>query len=141
MINFSISGSLSEAIKSQLQKYEGDKVARTVATSLMPELRYRIHQLGLATDLSPIGVYNSNYLRLRQKKYNRTADPKIISSLTRQQENDWAVVPIGENAYGIGFKNIANAIKAEHLEKNKKKQIFALSEKEIALIPQIVDTL
>ncbi len=143
MINFSISGSLSEAIKSQLNKYDlpsGDKVARIVATSLLPEMRYRIHQQGLDASDQPIGVYKNSYLQLRQKKYNRTSDPKVIASLTRQMENDFSVIPQSENAYGLGYKNPVNAGKAEHLETKYKKKIFELTQKEQDLIPRIVET-
>jgi hypothetical protein len=68
-------------------------------------------------------------LKQRQNKYKRTADKKIIVSLTRQLENDWSVIAT-EKGYGIGFLNPLNFQKATWVEQNKGKTIFKLSEKE-----------
>ena len=61
--------------------------------------------------------------------YNRSSDTKVIVSLTRQLENDWAVLGT-EKGYGIGFNNPFNKDKAGWVEENKKRIIFNLSEYE-----------
>jgi len=59
-------------------------VSRAVATAVMPEMRKRIHVDGKNSKDSQIGVYSNSYLKLRQKKYNKTSDNKVIASLTKQ---------------------------------------------------------
>lgn len=59
-------------------------------------------------------------------KYNRTADTKIIVSLTRQLENDWSVIAV-DKGYGIGFKNPFNLQKLKWVEENKGKKISNLT--------------
>lgn len=107
---------------------------RLVALDVVVLMTTRIHEEGKAADDSKIGEYNNNYLRLRQKKNKRSADKKIIVSLTRQLENDWSVIPT-KKGWGIGFKNSLNAQKLQWVEEQKKKKIGALSksEKEYAI--------
>lgn len=64
-------------------------------------------------------------------KYNRSNDPKVIISLTRQLENDYAVLATA-NGYGIGFNNDLNRKKSGWVEKTYKKKIFALTKEEKA---------
>lgn len=101
---------------------------RPVAFELIPEMTQRIHQEGKASDGSQIGTYSNSYLRTREKN-NRSADTKVIVSLTRQLENDWAVMPT-EKGYGIGFNNAFNVQKMRWVEEQKGKKIATLSEKE-----------
>lgn len=89
----------------------------------------RIHQKGQASDNTPIGNYSNSYLKLRQRDYKRNADPKIIVSLTRQLENDWAVLATPKG-YGIGFNNSFNAQKLRWVESAKGKKLTVLSESE-----------
>ncbi len=67
-------------------------------------------------------------------KYSRTADSKVILSLTRQMENDLSIVPSGKG-YGIGFKNPENFRKSQYNEKTYKKRIWGLTlaEKQLAI--------
>lgn len=62
-------------------------------------------------------------------RYNRSNDTKVIISLTRQLENDYAVLAT-ENGYGIGFNNSFNTQKARWVEKTYKKKIFNLTKEE-----------
>lgn len=64
-------------------------------------------------------------------KYNRTADTKVVISLTRQMENDFSVIAT-EKGYGLGYKNIENAKKVGYVETTYNRKIFGLtaSEKE-----------
>lgn len=77
-----------------------ETISRAAALAVMPELRERIHVDGKKSDNSQIGEYSIPYLKLRQRKYNRTADKKIIGSLTRQLENSYILGPTA-NGYGI----------------------------------------
>lgn len=108
-----------------------DYLLRPVCFDLIDLMTKRIHENGIASDGSPIGTYNNAYLKLREKKYSRTADKKVIVSLTRQLENDWSVIPT-TNGYGIGFKNSLNFDKAGWVEEQKDKVIFSLSTAEEA---------
>ena len=66
-------------------------------------------------------------------KYNRTADTKVILSLTRQMENDMSVVATG-NGYGIGYLNPDNLKKARWNEETYHKKILTkLTKEEIDL--------
>jgi len=108
-----------------------EKLARSIAVKMTGELRYRIHVAGEDAAGNQIGVYNSKYLKLRQRKFNRTADPKVILSLTSQMENDMSPIET-PNGYGIGFKNIANLEKAGYAEDraggtDSENKIYALS--------------
>lgn len=61
--------------------------------------------------------------------YNRTADPKVVLSLTRQTENDFSVQPT-DVSFGLGYNNIENYNKAIWNEKRYGKLIFGLTEQE-----------
>lgn len=101
---------------------------RPVAIELIPEMTQRIHQEGKASDGSQIGTYSNSYLRQRERN-KRGSDTKVIVSLTRQLENDWAVVPT-DKGYGIGFNNPLNVNKMRWVEQNKGKVIANLSDSE-----------
>lgn len=103
-----------------------DYLLRPLAIETIPNIKQRVHIEGKGSDGTAIGNYSSGYLKLRQKKFKRSADTKIIVSLTRQLENDYAVVGT-TNGYGIGFNNPFNAQKALYVEQIKRKIIFNLS--------------
>lgn len=104
---------------------------RPIAFDLVAKMTERIHDKGTGSDGAPISAkgYSSSYLKTRQSKFNRTADPKVIISLTRQLENDWSVVAI-QGGYGIGFKNTFNYQKAGWMHDLFGDRIFNLSEEE-----------
>jgi hypothetical protein len=56
-------------------------------------------------------------------QYHRSADTKVVVSLTRQLENDWSVIATSKG-YGIGFLNQHNADKAGWVEGTYNKKIF-----------------
>lgn len=117
-------------IKQSLEKLKDKEyVLRPVATEVIPLMTERIHQKGEASDNSQIGTYSNTYLKLRQGKYKRDASNKVIVSLTRQLENNWAVIAT-QNGYGIGFLNPFNEQKARWVEAGKGKKIFSLSQSE-----------
>lgn len=111
---------LTSSLRSKLLEVsDKDKVLRTVATSMCFVVRERIHEKGLNAAGSQIGVYSSEYLKVRIKK-GKTGSPKVILSFSRQMQNDFA---IGEknpikagNGWGLGFKNNFNSDKADWME-------------------------
>lgn len=134
-------GEVNERIEGKLAKL-GDKeyIPRILSFDLIDLMTKRIHVDGLASDESQIGSYNSQYLRLRQSKYSRSGDRKIIVSLTRQLENDWSVIAT-DAGYGIGFLNPLNFQKARWVEENKGKKIFSLSPTEQQYVNDTVNQL
>lgn len=134
-------GEVNERIEGKLKKL-GDKeyIPRILSFDLIDLMTKRIHVDGLAADESQIGTYNSQYLKLRQSKYSRSGDRKIIVSLTRQLENDWSVIATN-SGYGIGFLNPLNFQKARWVEENKGKKIFNLSPTEQQYVNDTVNQL
>lgn len=103
---------------------------RPVALDVVALMTERIHEKGQAADGSAIGTYNNQYLKLRQRNFKRSGDKKIIVSLTRQLENDWAVLATPAGGWGIGFNNPLNAQKMKWVEEQKDKKIAALTDTE-----------
>jgi len=124
-------GQVGKAIAERLKTLKNPEyLLRPVAFGLIDKMTQRIHNDGLASDEGAIGNYSNSYLRQRQKPpYNRTADRKIIVSLTRQLENDWSVIAT-DRGYGVGFKNPFNLQKARWVEENKGRKIFSPSPSE-----------
>lgn len=121
---------VSPSLLQRLQALKDPKpLLRPVAFDVLALMVERIHEKGEAADGSQIGIYNNQYLRLRQKKFKRSGDRKIIVSLTRQLENDWAVLATPQG-WGIGFNNPLNAQKMVWIEEQKGKKIAALQESE-----------
>ena len=106
-----------------------ETISRAAALAVMPELRHRIHVEGKKTDGSPIGIYDNAYLRIRQKKYNRTSDTEVIASLTRQLENSY-VLQATEKGYTIGVSTPRSIEKIQWLTE-KYGIIWQLSEGEL----------
>lgn len=117
----------SVASKFELLK-DKDYLLRPLAIETIPNIKERIHRDGKASDNSDIGTYSTGYMRVREKS-NRSADRKVIVSLTRQLENDYTVVAT-QNGYGIGFSNPLNYLKADWVERSKKKIIYNLATQE-----------
>lgn len=126
-------GDMRERIHEQGKKTDGAKIG-TYSKGYMVvrtgnyknAIRYKkgknkgkIKNAGTFTDLvirfdKNTGVF-SNYEKIgtARPSYNRGSDTDIILSLTRQMENDWSIIPLGNATYGLGFKNSFNAQKAE----------------------------
>lgn len=118
-------------------------IYRQLALELIPKIQDRIHVQGLAADGKQIGTYSTPYLKIRSgvsgksgkksssKSYNRGTDSKVILSLTRQLENDYAVVGT-PRGWGIGFNNPFNANKAKWNNKRYGgRVIYDLTDQEI----------
>jgi hypothetical protein len=97
-----------------------ETVSRAAAVAVLPEFRNRIHVEGKKTDGSAIGTYSNSYLKLRQRPpYNRTSDPDVIASLTRQLENSYVLVAT-EKGYTIGLNDAQGKSKATAPPPNNK---------------------
>lgn len=129
MASIIITTNISKVLSSLASSFDllKDKeyLLRPLAVETIPNMKDRIHKQGKATDETGIGTYSTGYMRVREKN-KRGTDTKIIVSLTRQLENDWAVLGT-QTGYGIGFNNPVNKDKARWVEENKSKIIFNLS--------------
>lgn len=110
-----------------------ESVSRSAAVAVMPELRERIHVEGKDEKGGQIGEYTLSYLKLRQRKYNRTSDSKVVASLTRQLENSYILGTIGKS-YGISVATPLSFDKIKWLtEKYGDVWMLTEGEKQIAL--------
>lgn len=125
----------------QLKKIRNPEyLLRPVAQEQIRLMHDRIHEKGIASDGGQIGTYSSDYLKLRQSKYKRNADNKVIVSLTRQLENDYAVVAT-QNGYGVGFNNEFNLQKMKWVEQIKGKEIANMTQDELNAAIQFLNEL
>lgn len=131
-------GQVTAELKEKLLKLaDKENIPRILAFDTIDLMTNRIHQEGKAANEQQIGTYNKSYLKLRERKYNRSSDTKIIVSLTRQLENDWSVIATNRG-YGVGFLNPFNFQKARWVEENKGVIIFSLSPSEENKLSEIV---
>lgn len=134
-------GEVTKEIREKLLKLaDKENIPRILAFDTIDLMTNRIHGEGKAADEGQIGTYNKSYLKLRERKYKRSGDTKIIVSLTRQLENDWSVIATGRG-YGVGFLNPFNMQKARWVEENKGKVIFSLSKSEENKLSEVVQEL
>jgi hypothetical protein len=110
-----------------------DPILRTVALTVLPELRKRVHVDGRDSSGGQIGRYSPGYMKVRTGKYNRKPDTQVVLSLTRQMENDLSVIA-NKDGYGIGYLNPFNYQKALWCEETYGKPILTkLTEGEVEL--------
>ena len=133
-VQIDISGVLA-GLESKLQ---AEMVMRSVSVAMLPVIKERIHVEGKAASGNSIGTYSNAYLRLRQRKLNRTADSDVIFSATRQMENDFTVVATSKG-YGLGYNNSLNFDKAKWLEEKYKKKVFGLTEEERTQVLEVAE--
>lgn len=77
-------------------------------------------------EIKNTGVFTKGINKGAQRPlYNRSADRKVILSLTRQMEGDLSVQPT-ENGYGLAYNNSLNFDKAKWAEETYGKKIFSL---------------
>ena len=111
-MNLTIEIPILDKLKKATSQSSVDSLLRTIANVMLDETSFRIHNQGLNAKGLAIGRYTTQYLKTRIKKYNRTADPDVILSLTGQMENDWKVIAV-QGGYGLGFSNSLNANQAK----------------------------
>lgn len=105
---------------------------------MLPLTKKRIHEEGQRSSGSPIGQYDDKYLMLRVTKYNRDTDKTIIFSLTGQMENNYKVIAISDNEYGLGFDNPSDASKSVWLADRFGYDIWELSKSELEAMDAII---
>lgn len=109
---------------------------RPAVQAVLPQVKSRIHVNGLKADGGRIGTYSNAYLKERQELYNRTDDPKMIWSLTRQMEMDFVAVA-DQNKYGLGFNNAWNFQKATWLDEMVP-GVYQLSSYEQSIVEKVI---
>jgi hypothetical protein len=125
-----------------------DAMSREIAFNMAGFMRARIHLDGQDASGNQIGTYSPQYMRVRtdalparitrgerkgdvRPRYKRTADTKVVLSLTSDMENDMSAGPIKtDDGYGIGFKNPHHYDKSQWNEATYKKAIFSLTRTE-----------
>lgn len=134
-------GEVTDEIRAKLALLaDKENIPRILAFDAIDLMTKRIHIDGEAADGGQIGTYSKRYLALREKKYNRSKDTKVIVSLTRQLENNWSVIAT-DKGYGVGFLNPFNLQKARWVEQGKGREIFSLSRSEENYITETVTEL
>lgn len=113
-----------------------DTLLRTIAQTLVGDIRERIHEDGLNAKGAAIGQYTAEYLK-RRIKAGKGSSSKVVLSFTRQMQNDWKVIPI-QNGYGLGFSNSFNADKAEWAQE-RFGAIYKLTPEEIKIMQAIIN--
>lgn len=110
------------------------------ASTLMAVMRDRIHVRGEDSNGSQIGVYTPKYIKYARKKAGRGTDNKVILSLTRQMENGYILVELPDGSgTGIGFSTHEDFQKAVWCEETYKKDIFAPTSEEKAMVMKIAE--
>jgi hypothetical protein len=136
-VNLTIEIPILDKLKKATSQSSVDSLLRTIANVMLDETRFRIHNEGLNAKATQIGTYTAQYLKTRIKKYNRTADKKVILSLTGQMENDWKVIAV-QGGYGLGFSNSFNANKAKWAQE-RFGTIYQLTPEEMKQIQLIIN--
>lgn len=138
-MNLQINDTELDVLTAKLQQIinEPKVLALVGAEAVLPTVHERIHIMGQRADGGEIGTYSNEYLRVRQRYYNRTGDSKIIFSLTRQMENDFTVAEDGDRL-GLGFNNAFNFNKATWLEESHP-GVYDLSVAELDILETAID--
>lgn len=123
-------------IDAKMSAIDIDRMTRLQATSLLGVMRVRIHQDGLDSQGTPIGIYTPSYIKYARAKAKRGTDPKVVLSLTRSMENSMELYPI-TNGTGIGFSTKENWQKAKWCEETYGKKIFAPTTQEREMVVAI----
>lgn len=106
---------LKDLTDSLLSLEETDSLLREVSTTLLAEMRDRIHERGIKSDGTQIGTYSNTYLEYRIEQGKGSAS-NVTLFFTGQMQNDFSVAPVGDNAYGLGYSNSLNFDKANYAE-------------------------
>jgi ribosomal protein S20 len=130
-------------IKRRLGNLTNETILRPAVQGVRQLIQERIHTDGKDSAGQAIGFYSNGYMKIRMKgerklkggiteKFaKRSSDKKVVISLTRQLENDYAITPT-QNGYGIGFKNSHNYDKSQWVQGKfiYNKRIFDMTKEE-----------
>ncbi len=92
-----------------------DTLLRNVASAMLAETKFRIHNTGTRADGSPIGSYSDSYIKVRMKQ-GRGSNRKVIFSLTGDLENNYKILAISDREYGLGFDFPQDVMKSQVLQ-------------------------
>lgn len=112
-----------------------DSLLREISTTLLAEMRERIHEKGIKSDGTQIGTYSSDYLAFRIEQGKGSAS-NVTLFFTGQMQNDWKIVAQSETAYGLGYSNKLNYDKSVWAEE-RYGTIFAPTQDEVEQIETI----
>ena len=162
MLSLKVETNMSEVITLITERLEGinfDELTALQASTVMAEMRKRIHIEGKDSNDAQIGTYSPAYMKVRtglygdtktaksgvvktagvkskgankgsqRAKYQRGSDTKVILSLTRQMEKSMILIPF-KNGCGIGYATEESFKKSQWNELTYKKKIFYLTKKE-----------
>lgn len=114
-----------------------DELTKEIASTLIAEIRTRIHGDGKNSAGSDIGDYDDSYLPIR-KRFNRGTNTKVILSLTGGLENSYGIIQDENGLYAIAILNDKYVEIVEHLE-DKYGEIFNLTDEERKLVTTIIN--
>jgi hypothetical protein len=138
------SGSVIINLKNDLTKLKAEPGTRLAAVISLGILDQRIWSNKGSKDINGKKLtpkYSKGYI-YKRKKYNRGKSTTVILSLTGDMNNQYNVVALGGDAYGLGWDGIgaydrsgvSNQAKRNWLEALYKTTIFWLSDKEIKAV-------
>lgn len=131
---------VAKAISDRIAKTTDPNFLRPVALAMITPMKIRIHTDGNASDGAQIGTYSKGYIDGLRKKYNRGKSKKVIASLTRQMEKDYAAVAT-KAGYGIGFHNDFNFDKMQFVQETYGKKISDLTTEERRTAEELIEDL
>lgn len=111
--------------------------ARIAASTLMAQMRRRIHVDGKDSNGSAIGTYSQPYLRYTRPKHGRQEGNKVVLSLTRAMENGMQVVDIGGGA-AISYITAELRQRAEWQEERYGKRVFKPTQEERDMVIKVL---
>jgi hypothetical protein len=133
-----------------------DKVLLSVGSTMQAEIKERIFERGQAADDGPIGQYSTKPISIARNKQARATrstffkggykeyksaigfDSSTVNLVdSGQMRDDFSLIKISNNVYGLGFKNDLNGEKAEGNEKRFGKDIFAHSPNEDRIFDEV----
>jgi hypothetical protein len=135
-----------------------DKVILSVLSTIRSEQITRIFDDGLDANDKPIGVYSTKPIYIAKKNQARNTRSsyfeggykeykqaigfdgnKVNLVNTGQMRDDYSIITIDQNTYGLGFNNDFNSDKADWNETHFKKDIFAQSPNEDIIMDKAFD--
>lgn len=128
---------ICDGVIKQLSSLDIGKLTRLQASTLMAQMRRRIHVEGLDANGEPIGTYTPSYVKYARKKAGRQEGNKVVLSLTRTMENAMIDKPLDENSAGIGYATAEQLQKSKWCEETYGKKIFAPTKEERDLMDEI----
>ena len=127
---------ICDGVIKQLSDLDVNKIARLQASTLLAQMRRRIHVNGQDADGNLIGTYTPGYVKYKRAKAVRREGSKVVLSLTRTMENAMVDVPLDDGA-GIGYATAEQLQKSKWCEETYGKKIFAPTEQERQLLDEV----